>query len=110
VAPRWETVTFPAGDRTGRLVPLASGRPEHRDALPLFADGALFAGTLSAGATTTLRLDGRAAYLVPARGAVEVAGVVAEARDGMAIDGETEITLTARADCEIVLVDAGPAG
>lgn len=109
VSPRWETVAFPKGDRAGRLVPLASGRPEHREALPLHADGALFAGTLAAGQTTTLRLEGRPAYLVPARGAVTVNSVAAGARDGVAIEGEAEIVLTAVADAELVLVDAGAA-
>ena len=107
VPPRWETVTFPAGGRDGRLVPLASGRPEHSGALPLHADGALFADTLAAGQATTMRLDGRAAYLVPARGAVTVNGVAAGARDGVAIEGEAEITVAATEDCEIVMVDAG---
>lgn len=109
VKPRWETVTFPAADRAGRLVPLASGRAEHTGAIPLYADGALFAGTLTAGQSATLRLDGRPAYLVPARGAITVNGVAAQARDGVAIDGEAEVVLAATADAEIVVVQAGEA-
>ena len=41
---RWETVQFPAEGRDGKLVPLASGRG-HEGAIPLYADGALYAGT-----------------------------------------------------------------
>ncbi|HJQ60628.1 MAG TPA: pirin family protein [Vineibacter sp.] len=110
VKPRWETVMFPAGDRVGRLLPLASGRPEHADALPLHADGALYAATLAAGQTTALRLDGRSAYLVPARGALSVNGVTVETRDGVAIDNEAEITLTANVNSEVVLVETGGMG
>jgi redox-sensitive bicupin YhaK (pirin superfamily) len=109
VTPRWETVMFPAGERAGRLVPLASGRPEHRDALPLHADGALYAGTLSAGQTVSVPLAGRRAYLVPARGAITVNGIAAAARDGMAIVDEPEIVVSATEDSEIVMVDAGAA-
>jgi redox-sensitive bicupin YhaK (pirin superfamily) len=107
VAPRWETVTFPSGERAGRLIPLASGRKDHVGALPLHADGALFAGTLAAGQTTTHRLDGRAAYLVPARGTITVNGIEAAARDGIAVDGETELIIAAKDDAEIVLVETG---
>ena len=50
VPARWETVEFPAEGRDGKLVPLASGRG-HEGAIPLYADGALYAGKLKAGET-----------------------------------------------------------
>src|SRR5712671_6609491 len=68
-----ETVLFPADARDGKLVPLASGRG-HEGAIPLHADGALFAGTLKAGQSIRQKLDGRPAYLVPAKGKIEVLG------------------------------------
>ncbi|QQS10944.1 MAG: pirin family protein [Rhodospirillales bacterium] len=105
VAPRWETVEFPGGDRAGRLVPLASGRPEHAGALPLHADGALYAGTLAAGATIEQTLGGKPAYLVAARGRVSVGGVELDARDGVAIVDEANVTITALDDAEIVMVE-----
>ena len=109
VPARWETVQFPAEARDGRLVPLASGRG-HGGAIPLYADGALFAGTLKAGQTTRQKLGGKPAYLVPARGKVEVRGsdgkpVTANARDGVAVADQEEIEITAIEDAEVVLVE-----
>ena len=63
--------------------------------------------TVRAGETVTYRLgEGRHAYLVPATGAIEVNGVAANARDGVAISDVAEIAITAREDSEVVLVDA----
>ena len=48
---------------------------------------------------------GRAAYLVPARGAVTVNGQAAAARDGIAIRDEREFAITATEDAELVMVE-----
>ena len=109
VPARWETVDFPAEARNGRLAALASGRG-HEGAIPLYADGALYAGKLKAGESIRQKLDGKPAYLVPARGRIEVLGadgqpVTASARDGVAVVDEAEITLKATEDSEIVLVE-----
>jgi len=45
-------------------------------------------------------------YLVPATGRVRIGEVEAQARDGIAITGETAIEVTALEDSELVLVDA----
>ncbi len=110
VTPRWETRQFPKGDRSGALIALASGRamepssPE--GALPIHQDAAILGATLEAGQRVTHRLDGgRRAYLVVARGAVEINGIAAAERDGVAIGGEPEITIAAVADSEILLAD-----
>ena len=100
VPARWETVDFPAEARDGRLLPLASGR----------GHGALYAGKLKAGQTIRQRLDGKPAYLVPAKGKIEIrsgsaAPVIAKARDGVAVDQQDEIEITAVEDAEIVLVE-----
>jgi redox-sensitive bicupin YhaK (pirin superfamily) len=106
VEPGWGTRAFPKGG-SGALTPLADGRPgANGTALPLYADAAVLAGTLRKGETVreTLR-PGRAAYLVPASGAVSVNGVAVNTRDGATITGETELTITAAEDSEVVLVD-----
>ncbi len=111
VAPRWEKRQFPKGDRGGALVALASGRngnaPEGPEgALPIHQDAAILGATLEAGQSVTHRLDGgRRAYLVVARGAVEINGTKAAERDGVTIGGEPEITIAAVADSEILLAD-----
>ena len=88
---------------------MASGRG-HEGAIPLYADGALFAGKLKAGDSLRQKLGGKPAYLVPAKGRIEVSGakggtVTAKARDGVAVVDEDEIVLTAAEDSEIVLVE-----
>jgi hypothetical protein len=103
--PGWATRQFP---REGGLAVLASGRAQDADsgALPLNADAALLAGTLGAGETARVALaPGRGIYLVPATGSVEVNGVAVGPRDGAAISGETELTITAKEPSELVLVE-----
>ena len=105
VRPGWEARAFPRGQG---LRVLASGRSGAAEAgaLALFADAAVLAGTLAAGEATVLRLDpGRAAYLVAAVGSVRVNGIAAGPRDGVAITGETEVTVVAAEDAELVVVD-----
>ena len=64
------------------------------------------AATLRAGQALTLPLaEGRAAYLVPAKGAVTVNGAALNARDGAAIRDEAEIAIAATEDSEVVLVE-----
>ena len=104
--PAWGAKTFPKSDRSGQFSVLASGDTTD-DALTINADAKVLAATLNAGETITYRLpQGRKAYLVPAVGAVDVNGVVLNARDGAAIADEAEITITAHADAELVMVDS----
>lgn len=106
VAPGWDTRPFPSVG--GGLRVLASGRAADAggEALPLHADAAVHAGTLSAGQVVTYALEpGRAAYLVPARGAVAVNGVALGARDGAAVTDEAVLRIVAGEETELVLVD-----
>ncbi len=106
-SPSWGARPFPKGERSGRLVTLASGFAEDADALPIRADARVMAATLKAGEQVTHAVgEGRHAYLVPALGAVEINGVRVDARDGAAIGGGESVTITAIEDAEIVLVDA----
>ena len=104
--PSWGAKVFPKNDRTGQFSVLASGDPTD-DALTINADARVLGATLHAGESLTYSLaEGRHAYLVPAVGAVEVNGVPLNARDGAAIKDETEITITAKADAVLVMVDS----
>lgn len=108
VQPGWSTREFPR-DGHGLSV-LASGRPQDAgsDALPLNADAAVFAGTLSKGQTVEVTLNpNRAAYLVPVNGSVTVNGMEANARDGVAVTDEATITVTATEPTELVVVEVG---
>jgi redox-sensitive bicupin YhaK (pirin superfamily) len=105
--PSWGARPFPKGDRSGRFVTLASGFAEDGDALPIRTDARVLGATLKAGETTEYPLGAdRHAYLVPATGRIEVNGVPANARDGIAISDTETLTVTALEDAELVMVDA----
>jgi redox-sensitive bicupin YhaK (pirin superfamily) len=105
--PAWGAKPFPKGDRSGKLVTLASGFKSDNDALPIRANARVLATTLKAGESTSYAADkSRNLYLVPAAGAVEVNGTRVNARDGAAISDEATVKITALEDSEIVLVDA----
>jgi redox-sensitive bicupin YhaK (pirin superfamily) len=109
--PRWEQRRFPSADRSGRLVALASGRPGdgtegEGSALAIHQDAAVLGARLHKGDSVTHRLGaGRHAYLVADRGAIEVNGRRAAARDGVVVSGEDEIIITALEDADVVLAD-----
>ncbi len=105
-APSWGAKPFPKGDRSGRFVTLASGKPGDDDALPIRSDARVLGATLKAGETVEYHLGAtRKAYLALAVGRVQVGGVVAKARDGVAISDLETVTVTALEDSEVVLVD-----
>lgn len=105
--PCWGAKPFPKDDRSGRFVTLASGFKDDADALPIRADARVLAATLKQGESAEYTLgSNRNGYLVPATGAVEVNGVRANARDGVAVHDEQTLTITALEDSELVLVDA----
>jgi hypothetical protein len=105
--PSWGAKQFPKGERAGSFVTLASGFDEDGDALRINAAAKVLGATLKAGETAELQLDpARHVYLVAVNGAVEVNGVRAEPRDGVAITGEERIRISAIDEAEIVLVDA----
>ncbi|MFN7619593.1 MAG: pirin family protein, partial [bacterium] len=104
--PSWGAKEFPKSDRSGKFSVLASGDPGD-DALTINADARVLGATLKAGERLTYALAaGRRAYLVPAVGAVDVNGTALNARDGAAIKDEAEITITAKDDAELVMVDS----
>lgn len=110
--PSWGTKQFPKEQREAGFEVLASGRPQDAGggALTINVDGAVMAATLKKGQTLTQPLaKGRAAYLVPAKGAITVNGIAAGARDGVAIREEEAITITAQDDAELVMVEVADA-
>jgi len=105
--PTWGAKPFPKSDRSGNFVTIASGFDDDKDALPIRADARVLATTLKAGESAEYAPQKtRNLYLVPAAGAIEVNGVVVNARDGVAIRDEAWLKITALKDSELVLVDA----
>jgi hypothetical protein len=105
-APSWGSKPFPKSDRSGRFITLASGYADDKDALPIRTEARVLGATVKAGESLKLALaPGHHAYLVAAKGTVEVNGVRVRARDGAAIADEKEIAIAGVEDAEIVLVE-----
>ena len=104
--PRWETRHFGGDGRNGGLVLLASGRVTDGGVMTIHQDVSFYAADLAAGQAVTHTLEAdRRAYVVPARGSLHINGVAVPTRAGVAISGETEITLEAVDAAEVVLLD-----
>lgn len=105
--PAWGAKPFPKAERSGRFVTLASGFAED-EALPIRADARVMGATLKVGERVVLTLDPkRHAYLVPAKGAVDIGGVRINARDGAALTELSTVEIVGAEDAEVILVDAG---
>ena len=104
--PSWGAKQFPRGDRAGQMVVLASGYKDDADALPIRTEGRVLGATIRAGESVDYPLGAeRKAYLVSATGRIEVNGIAAHPRDGVAIAQEENLRITALDDAEIVLVE-----
>jgi len=106
--PRWESRQFPEAGRDAALTVLASGRERHAtsDALIIHQDAALLAATLRPGQRVIHDLpEGRAAYVVPARGSIRLNGVSVEERSGVAVTDELALEIEAVDEAEVVIVD-----
>lgn len=104
--PGWGQREFPRPDRSGRWTVVASGHAEADQALPIRADARVLAATIEAGSQVVYEADPqRHLYLVAASGRIRVNGIEANARDGVAITGETLVTLEALDAAEVVMVD-----
>jgi redox-sensitive bicupin YhaK (pirin superfamily) len=103
--PSWGAMPFPKDSREGNFQLLASGDADD-GALTINADARVLGASVAAGGILTYDADpGRHIYLVPS-GKVRVNGEHANARDGIAVTGETRITIEADDGAELVLVDA----
>ena len=103
--PTWGAMPFPKESREGQFQLLASGNGDE-GVLHINSDARILGATLKAGETLEYAADpSRHLYLVPSA-KVEVNGTPAEKRDGVAITGESAVTVKAEEDTELVLVDA----
>ena len=103
--PSWGAKPFPKESREGQFQLLASGNGDD-GVLHINSDARILGATLKAGETLEYSADpARHLYLVPSA-KVDVNGSVADKRDGVAITGESKVTVKAEEDAELVLVDA----
>lgn len=105
--PFWGQRAFPQASRKGEFAILASGFSHDREALPVRASARIAATTLDAEQSALWHADAaRHQYLVATSGRIRVNGHLAQARDGVAVTGETEIKVEAVEAAQVVLVDA----
>jgi redox-sensitive bicupin YhaK (pirin superfamily) len=103
--PSWGAMPFPKESREGSFQLLASG-DESDGALTINSDAKVFGATVKEGSSIAYDADpSRHLYLVSS-GRVLVNGREANPRDGIAITGEDRVTIEAKDDSELVLVDA----
>jgi redox-sensitive bicupin YhaK (pirin superfamily) len=103
--PGWGAMPFPKEAREGSFQLLASGNKDD-GALTIHADARILGATVKGGSSIAYDADpARHLYLVSS-GKVRVNGQEANPRDGVAITGESRVTIEADEDSELVLVDA----
>ncbi len=105
--PSWGQMAFPKESRVGDFQLLASGT-DGDGALSINADAQILGATLNAGGTIAYDADPARHFYLVVSAPVQVNGITAKARDGVAITGEQRITIEAGSDsdAELVLVDA----
>jgi redox-sensitive bicupin YhaK (pirin superfamily) len=103
--PSYEQKNFAAAERTDRLR-LVADRHGTDGAVTVHQDVRLYAGLVGAGTRVTQTLAaGRHGWIQVARGALDVNGVHLDEGDGAALSDETEISLTATEDAEVLVFD-----
>jgi redox-sensitive bicupin YhaK (pirin superfamily) len=100
--PRWETKPFPRAH--GTLKVMASGWPGD-GAIHLHQDARVLAATLDKGDRLSHALNGRKAYLVPAKGSIAVNGITVTQRSGLAAWDEAVLEIRALEKAELVMVE-----
>lgn len=105
ITPGYEQKTFPAAERRGKLLLVAS--PDGRaGSVRIHQDNELYAGLLGKGETARHELKpDRFAWLQVARGSVELNGTKLHAGDGAAVAQEPGIELAGVDDAEVLLFD-----
>jgi redox-sensitive bicupin YhaK (pirin superfamily) len=104
LAPRYDQKAFPPSEKRGRL--RLVGSPDGRDgSILIHQDVKLYDALLANGDVVSHDLKaGRKSWVQVIRGAVEVNGKAAAAGDGVTLQDEAGLTITARADGSEVLV------
>jgi redox-sensitive bicupin YhaK (pirin superfamily) len=108
-APRFVRRSFDRGQRTNRLVTLASGRRgAPADALNVRSDSEIRSAVLEPNAVVAHEIGaGRAVYVITTDGAIDVGGRTVEAGERVIARGPQTLAMRAREKTEVVLLDLG---
>jgi hypothetical protein len=105
IAPSYEQKTFDDAEKRGRLRLVASPDGAEGSVL-IHADARLYAGLFDGGETFTLTLDPtRKGYVHVVKGEVEVNGKKLAGGDAAMLDKESQVTLSAGRDAEVLVFD-----
>ena len=102
IKPSWEAAEFPKTPSGDTLPLLVSG--DGLAPLSIHQDARIYAGTLAAGTGLTHHIEGKA-YLLVSEGEITVDGYPAKRGDGLAISDQSQISLAASADSEILVIE-----
>ena len=107
ITPGCEQKLFPDEERRNRLRVLAApGAPE--GAVDIHQDARVYASLLDAGSSVDHEIaTGRGAWIQLASGSIDVNGTTVNAGDGVAIEEETKLTISAKENAEFLLFDLG---
>jgi redox-sensitive bicupin YhaK (pirin superfamily) len=105
VEPGYEQTTFSTEEKRGRLRLIAS--PDGRDgSVTIHADANVYATVLGKGERVELPIaEGRAAWVHVARGDAKVGATTLRTGDGVAIEGESSVTVEGAGDAEVLVFD-----
>jgi hypothetical protein len=104
IPPKYEQKRFTVQDEPNRLHLLAS--TDARDgSFKIHSDAELLAAKLNAGGSVSHSFKLGNGWLQVARGSVSVAGGALNAGDGIALEGESSITIASKSGAEILLFD-----
>jgi redox-sensitive bicupin YhaK (pirin superfamily) len=106
-APRWEQKAFTKADRHNRLLPVVSADDAKIDgSLTIDQDASIYVSSLDAGkAVTHASPPGRHAYVCVIAGEATLNGQKLNAGDQARVADETELTVAATKDAEVMLLD-----
>jgi hypothetical protein len=103
VAPRWDTKEFPKSANIKSLNLIASG-DKNDDALFIYQDAKIYAGRMMAGTKIVHKIINQA-YILASEGEFEIDGKPMHKGDGAEVTEQTEVTITAILDSEILVID-----
>ena len=104
IPPKYQQKRFTLQDEPNQLHLLAS--TDARDgSFKIYSDAELLAAKLNAGGSVSHTFKLGNGWLQVARGTVSVAGGTLHAGDGLALEGESSITIASRTGAEILLFD-----
>ncbi|MDD2943679.1 MAG: pirin family protein [bacterium] len=107
IAPRWETRSFPKTLLTeGPLPLLVSGNSENSQAMFINQRASIYGGNVRAGAIISQNLTGNA-YILTSKGEFTVNNTLMTQGDGAEATGETKLDISAKTDCEMLIIEIG---